>query len=101
MIGVISKYEEIVSNISYYIDISGYKNNFLSEQLGIGRVSFQRKKANGSFSFEQIKKLSKFIFAQEYVEKSELLEAVIEQSIREASEKNYIANSEVKRSINA
>ncbi|MBL4652393.1 MAG: hypothetical protein JKY53_05940 [Flavobacteriales bacterium] len=101
MISAINKYEEIVTNISYYIDISGYKNNFLSEQLGIGRVSFQRKKANSSFTFEQIRKLSKFIFAQEYVEKTELLERVIQQSMQEANEKNFIENSQVKRSTNA
>lgn len=101
MIETINNYEKLKANISYYIDISGYKNSYLAEQLDMGTVSFSRRKSNSSFTFEQIKKLSKYIFSQEYVEKTQLLEQVINKSIQQSDTNNTIPNSEVKRSINA
>jgi hypothetical protein len=56
MIETINKYEQLKLNIAYYIDISGYKNSYLAEQLGMGTVSFSRRKSTSSFTFEQIKK---------------------------------------------
>lgn len=101
MIEIINQYEKLKSEISYYIDISGYKNNFLSEQLNIGRVTFQRKKVNGTFTFEEVKKLAKFIFAQEYVKRAEMLNEVLDQSLKESQKGKVIDDNSVKRSINA
>lgn len=101
MIEIISQYEKLKSEISYYIDVSGYKNTFLSEQLNIGRVTFQRKKANGTFSFEEIKKLAKFIFAQEYIQRTEVLDEVLSKSLKESQDGKLIDNIAVKRSVNA
>jgi hypothetical protein len=101
MIETINKYEQLKNNIAYYIDISGYKNSYLAEQLGMGTVSFSRRKSTSSFTFEQIKKLSQFIFAQEYVEKTQLLDQVLQKSMEQSRQGKTTPNKQVIRTVNA
>lgn len=101
MLEIINNYERLKLNIGYYISISGYKKGYLAEQLGISRIAFYNKEKKGNFTFEQIKKLSYYLFTNESIKKTEAINSFLQKSLQESKEGKTIPNNEVKRSTNA
>ena len=53
----IENYKLIANNIDKIIKCSGYKISHIEKELNMDRVSFYKKRKNGSFSLEEMERL--------------------------------------------
>ena len=50
-------YQVLVNNIGQLIEISGYRNDYLSQKIGLKPANFSLKKQKGNWSVEEVIKL--------------------------------------------
>lgn len=76
---IIENYQLIVNNMGQLIDISGYRNDYLSQKIGLKPANFSLKKQKGNWSSEEIMKLIAIIEnkeIQEYMEDLRMKESM-------------------------
>ena len=76
---IVENYQLIVNNLGKLIDISGYRNDFLSQKIGLKPANFSLKKQKGNWSSEEVMKLITIIEnkeIQEYIEDLRMKESM-------------------------
>ncbi len=76
---IVENYQLLVNNIGQLIEISGYRNDFLSQKIGLKPANFSLKKQKGNWSAEEILKLLAIIEnkeIKEYVEDLRMKESM-------------------------
>ena len=66
---VIKDYKSIVENIDALIKASGYRTNYVYEQMGMDKASFYYKKKRKKFTIEEIENLVNIIKADDLEDK--------------------------------
>lgn len=51
---IVSNYKAIVNNIGQLIDVSGYRNDYIAQKIGLTPVNFATKKKRGTLSVDEI-----------------------------------------------
>lgn len=57
MLEIVENYVALKRQMAALIDMSGYKNAFLAEQMGVDALTFSEKKQNVSWTEEEMQKL--------------------------------------------
>jgi len=60
-----SNYQLLVNNIGQLIEISGYRNDYLSQKIGLKPANFSLKKQKGNWSVDEVIKLLAIIENEE------------------------------------
>ena len=95
MIEVIQEYKSIMNHIDDFIKQSGYKIGFLEKQLNVNKVTFWRKRKNGTFTLSEMEILSAYIFTQEI--EDNLLGKIVEKT----KQPEFMGTAESEDFINA
>lgn len=85
---VVKNYQLIVNNMGQLIDISGYRNDYLSQKIGLKPANFSLKKQKGNWSVEEVMKLL------EIIENDEIEDYMDVVKIKEAASKGKFVSSE-------
>ncbi len=67
VIDVVNSYRVILNNIAHLIEVSGYRQDYLSKKLGLKAATFSAKKQKGNWTPEEVEHLLSVI-ANEDVE---------------------------------
>lgn len=54
---IVNNYEDLVMNIGKLIEVSGYRNDYISKKIGLSNVNFSAKKNRKTFTLEEVKKI--------------------------------------------
>lgn len=85
---IVKNYQLIVNNMGQLIEISGYRNDYLSQKIGLKPANFSLKKQKGNWSAEEVLKLLNII------ENEEVQNFIDVLRIREATSKGKSITSE-------
>lgn len=77
---VINQYKKLVHNIPAMIELSGYRNDYISRKLNITPQRFSLKKRNESWSVDEVEKLLNIIMNEDI---EDFLLALEMESIKE------------------
>ena len=88
---IVLDYQMLVNNIGQLIEISGYRNDYLSEKIGLKPANFSIKKQKGNWSADEILKLLAII------ENKEIEEFIDNIKIKAGKEGNYISSDEFEK----
>ena len=66
MLEVIENYNRLKSNLPQLLDLSGYRMDYIAEQLGFAKNYFYAKKSKNRFSSEEFEKIISFIWKEEF-----------------------------------
>jgi len=66
MLAVIENYNLLRKTLPRLLDISGYRMDYLAEQLGISKNYFYTKKSKNTFSNDEFEKIVAFIWRDEF-----------------------------------
>lgn len=94
LIKIVENYQLIVDNIGRLIEISGYRNDYLSQKIGLKPANFSLKKQKGNWSSEEIMKLLSIIENKEIQEYMEDLR--MKESMRKGK---FIASDEFEKQM--
>lgn len=71
---IINRYVDLVNSIPHLIELSGYRNDYLSKKLGMKTATFSAKKQRGNWQPEEIDRLIQLITNDEVEDHLLLLE---------------------------
>ena len=54
---IVSMYKTIVNNIGQLIDVSGYRNDYIAQKIGLTPVNFATKKKRGTLSVTEVENI--------------------------------------------
>ena len=54
---IVENYQFLVNNVGQLIEISGYRNDYISKKIGMKPANFSLKKQKGNWSSEELLKL--------------------------------------------
>lgn len=54
---IVSRYVELVKSIPHLIELSGYRNDYLSKKMGMKTATFSAKKQRGTWQPEEVDQL--------------------------------------------
>jgi hypothetical protein len=84
-------YQLLVNNMGQLIEISGYRNDYLSQKIGLKPANFSLKKQKGNWSVEEVLKLLSIIENKE-------IEAFMEEvSMKERVNGNFVSSEEFEK----
>jgi hypothetical protein len=93
MLDIITDYEALQKKFGLLLDKSGYRLDYLANQIGIERSYFYVKKNRGKFTLPEMKKLLEIIWKPE-------MEDIIEGEILKKSDKgDYASPKEIKEAF--
>ena len=81
MLAVIENYNILRMALPRLLDISGYRMDYLAEQLGLSKNYFYAKKSKNKFSNDEFEKIIAFIWRDEF--QDILDEEIIKQKMTE------------------
>ena len=90
---VIKNYQLIVNNMGQLINLSGYRNDYLSQKIGLKPANFSLKKQKGNWSVEELLKLLSIIENEEIQNYMNVLR------IKEASKGNSISSDQFEKEM--
>lgn len=90
---IVGRYVELVKSIPHLIDLSGYRNDYISKKLGMKTATFSAKKQRGNWQPEEVDKLLQVIINDE-VEDYFLL-----QEMRKRKDEETMSYDEFKEAI--
>ena len=90
---VIKNYQLIVNNMGQLINLSGYRNDYLSQKIGLKPANFSLKKQKGNWSVEELLKLLSIIENEEIQNYMDVLR------IKEASKGNSISSDQFEKEM--
>jgi hypothetical protein len=90
---IIKNYQLIVDNMGRLIDISGYRNDYLSQKIGLKPANFSLKKQKGNWSVEELLKLLSII------ENEEIQNYMDALRIKEASKGKFVSSEQFEREM--
>ncbi len=93
LISIIKNYQLIVNNMGQLIDLSGYRNDYLSQKIGLKPANFSLKKQKGNWSVEELLKLLSIIENEEIQDYMDVLR------IKEASKGNFISSGQFEKEM--
>lgn len=85
---IVKNYQLIVNNMGQLIDISGYRNDYLSQKIGLKPANFSLKKQKGNWSVEEVMKLL------EIIENDEIEDYMDVVKTKEAASKGKFVSAE-------
>ena len=88
---IVLDYQMLVNNMGQLIEISGYRNDYLSEKIGLKPANFSIKKQKGNWSADEILKLLSII------ENKEIEEFIDNLKIKAAKDGNFISSDEFEK----
>lgn len=68
---IIKNYQFLVNNLGKMIEVSGYRNDFIAEKIGVKPSNFSVKKQKGNWTLEEVGKLMNVIennYVTEYLD---------------------------------
>ena len=65
MLEIVRNYQGLLKNISFFIENSKFKKEYLISELGISRATFYNKVNKGNFTINEMIILSKLLFPEE------------------------------------
>ena len=88
---IVLDYQMLVNNIGQLIEISGYRNDYLSEKIGLKPANFSIKKQKGNWSADEVLKLLAII------ENKEIEEFIDNVKIKAGKEGSFISSDEFEK----
>lgn len=74
---IVLNYQVLVNNMGQLIEISGYRNDYLSQKIGLKPANFSLKKQKGNWTTQEVLKLLAIIEskeAQDYIDEIKMNE---------------------------
>ena len=93
LLQIASQYKTLLQFLPEMIDVSGYRNDYLSKKLGINAATFSAKKQRGNWSADEVVRLMSII------ENEDVEEFLMLQLIREQKEEETISADEFRKQI--
>jgi hypothetical protein len=62
---IIDNYKSLLQNLPELINVSGYRNDFISRKMGLSAATFSAKKKRGNWSADEVMQLIKIIKNEE------------------------------------
>ncbi len=62
---IVLNYQLLVNNMGQLIEISGYRNDYLSQKIGLKPANFSLKKQKGNWTTQEVLKLLAIIESKE------------------------------------
>lgn len=90
---IVMNYQLLVNNMGQLIEMSGYRNDYLSQKIGLKPANFSLKKQKGNWSSEEILKLLSVI------ENKEIEEYIDDIRIKESSKGKFISSEEFEKQM--
>ena len=84
-------YQLLINNMGQLIEISGYRNDYLSQKIGLKPANFSVKKQKGNWSVDEVIKLLSVIENKEVEDYIDLLR------IKEIKKGSYISSDEFEK----
>lgn len=89
MLDIVYSYQNLLNNLSFYIEASKFKKDYLIKELGVSRATFYNKVKKKNFTTDEMVILSRILFPEE-AKAFEIKEALRES--REDSRKGRTSN---------
>ena len=90
---IVENYQLIVNNIGQLIEISGYRNDYLSQKIGLKPANFSLKKQKGNWSADEVLKLLSII------ENKEIEDYIDVLRIKAASKGKFISSGQFEKEM--
>ncbi|GLU53923.1 hypothetical protein [Dyadobacter frigoris] len=58
---IVNSYKNLVNNIGQLIEVSGYRNDYIAQKIGLTPVNFATKKKRGTLSVTEIEQIISII----------------------------------------
>jgi len=86
-------YQMLINNMGQLIEISGYRNDYLSQKIGLKPANFSIKKQKGNWSVDEVIKLLSVIENKEVEDYIDLLR------IKEIKKGSYMSSDEFEKTM--
>ena len=90
---IVKNYQLLVNNMGELIELSGYRNDYLSQKIGLKPANFSLKKQKGNWSADEILKLLSIIENKEIEDYIDILR------IKEAGKGKFISSSQFEKEM--
>jgi len=88
---IVRRYQLLVNNLGQLIEMSGYRNDYLAQKIGLKASNFSIKKQKGNWSAEEVLKILAII------ENEEIENFMDEVKMNDQKKGNYITSSEFEK----
>lgn len=58
---IVTNYKNLLSNIGRLIEVSGYRNDYIAQKIGLTPVNFATKKKRGTLSVDEVEQIISII----------------------------------------
>ena len=90
---IIKNYQLIVNNVGQLIEMSGYRNDYLSEKIGLKPANFSLKKQKGNWSADELLRLFSII------ENDEIQDFIDALRIEEAAKGKFVSSEQFEKEM--
>jgi len=84
-------YQMLINNMRQLIEISGYRNDYLSQKIGLKPANFSLKKQKGNWSVDEVIKLLAVI------ENKEVEDYIDTLRMKESKKRTFISSDEFEK----
>lgn len=93
LVEIANKYKNLLHFLPDLIEVSGYRNDYLSKKMGLTPATFSAKKQRGNWSVNEIIKLMSII------ENEDVEDYLMLQLLREAKDDETVSTDEFRKEI--
>lgn len=58
---IVNSYKNLINNIGQLIEVSGYRNDYIAQKIGLTPVNFATKKKRGTLSVDEVEQIISII----------------------------------------
>ena len=58
---IVNSYKNLINNIGQLIEVSGYRNDYIAQNIGLTPVNFATKKKRGTLSVDEVEQIISII----------------------------------------
>ena len=88
---IVHRYQLLVNNLGQLIEMSGYRNDYLAQKIGLKAANFSIKKQKGNWSTDEVLKILAII------ENDEIENFMDEVRMNDQKKGSYITSSEFEK----
>jgi len=88
---IVLNYQMLVNNMGQLIEISGFRNDYLSQKIGLKPANFSVKKQKGNWTTDEVLKLLSII------ENKEVEDYIDALKIKESKKGTFISSNEFEK----
>lgn len=92
-VAIVKEYKNLLSNLAKIIDISGYRNDYIAQKMGIKPPNFAVKKKKGTWDIDEVEKLLEIIDNEDVQQFFEI------QKIKAAETRNALSAEEFEKQM--